>query len=64
MAGREEEGQKVTDTKKMREIRQQTRLRSGYERKPSRRKGRSNIEMLKSRRGFWGESTNWKLMEM
>lgn len=33
VAGREEEGQKVTDTKKVRGIRQETRLRSGYKNK-------------------------------
>lgn len=47
VAGRGEEGQKVTDTKKIRGIRQETRLRSGYKGKTGRRKGRRHTEMLK-----------------
>lgn len=47
VAGREEEGLKVTDTKKMRGIRQETRSRSGYKEKNDRRKGRRDSEILK-----------------
>lgn len=56
-AGWEEEGQKVTDTKKMRGIRQETRLRSGYKEKNDRRKGRRDRDNEKTGR----EGSNWKL---
>lgn len=54
VAGREEEGQKVTDTKKVRGIRQETRLRSGYKKKKKkkndRRKGKRVSEILRRQR--------------
>lgn len=50
VAGREEEGQKVTDTKKMRGIRQETRLRSGYKEKNDRRKGKRDTEIVRRQR--------------
>lgn len=62
VAGREEEGQKVTDTKKMRGIRQETRLRSGYiKKRMAEEKGRRDTEILR-RQGerALGQSTNWK----
>lgn len=47
VAGREEEGQKVTGTKKRRGIRQEMRLRSCYKERYGRRKGRRDTEILR-----------------